>query len=91
LKELTNNEIQITDSYVTNLMLEYRAKLSNVNIELQKEVKNTDVLNLDETCIKLNGKQITLQGFANRNTTYLQPARKKCDEKIYTFLNDYNN
>ena len=91
MKELSNGEIEITNGYTTNLMLDYAKKLETINQQLQKDVKNTNILHFDETCVKLNGKLVTIQGYANDNTTYLTPTIKKCDTKIQTFLEDYQN
>jgi uncharacterized Zn-binding protein involved in type VI secretion len=71
--------------------LEYAKKLENINPKLQQDVKNTNILHFDETCVKLNGKQVAIQGYATSNTTYLIPATTKCNESIYTFLNSYHN
>jgi transposase-like protein len=90
VNELTNGEIKITDSYIANQLIEFSKKLSNVSKQLQNDVKQTDVIHLDETCMKLKGKQVTIQGYATQTTTYLTPSLTKCNTNIGIFLQDYH-
>lgn len=91
IKQLSKGEIEISDATIASISLECAQKLENINRELQHDVKNTDVLHFDETCVKLNGKLVTIQGYANSKTTYLMAANTKCNQTLYAFLSDYHN
>jgi hypothetical protein len=91
ISELTNSGLEISESYISNLNLKFVNNLSTAIQQIQEDVKDTNVLHFDETSVKVNGTQNAIQGYANKNTTYLFATKHKCDETIFIFLNNYRN
>lgn len=93
IEEISNKEIKIQPSTMVKWSNEFTKKSEERAKEILKNIINEKIVNVDETGVKIDGKQNWLHGITNKTGTYFVVTKKRNDKEKgpIGLLSDYNN
>lgn len=93
IEEISNKEIKIQPSTIVKWSNEFTKKSEERAKEILKNIISEKIVNVDETGVKINGKQNWLHGITNKTGTYFVVTKKRNDKEKgpIGLLSDYNN
>ena len=93
VSELSNKEINIKPSTMIKWANEFSDKSVKRTEEILKDIKNGKVIHVDETGLKIDGKQNWIHTITNDSGTYYVVTESRSDKEKgpIILLSDYNN
>lgn len=93
IEEISNKEIKIQPSTIVKWSNEFTKKSEERAKEILKNIISEKIVNVDETGVKIDGKQNWLHGITNKTGTYFVVTKKRNDKEKgpIGLLSDYNN
>lgn len=93
IEEISNKEIKIQPSTIVKWSNEFNEKSEERAKEILKNIISEKIVNVDETGVKIDGKQNWLHGITNKTGTYFVVTKKRNDKEKgpIGLLSDYNN
>lgn len=93
IEEISNKEIKIQPSTIVKWSNEFNEKSEERAKEILKNIISEKIVNVDETGVKIDGKQNWLHGITNKTGTYFVVTKKRNDNETgpIGLLSDYNN
>lgn len=86
ISEITNNKIRLSKGTIYNWNKNISDKLNESEyLKIQEELLNSLVLHVDETPIKINGKQYYLHSISNKTHTLQYVGKKRGENTIKEF------
>ena len=77
LNLVTNGLVNVSDGTIFNWNSDLSNHLKPVVANIQQNLLNTEILNVDETPIKINGKQMYIHNASNSEYTFQAPHKTK--------------
>lgn len=93
IEEISNKEIKIQPSTIVKWSNEFNEKSEERAKEILKNIISEKIVNVDETGVKIDGKQNWIHGITNKTGTYFVVTKKRNDKEKgpIGLLSDYNN
>lgn len=92
IEEISNKEIKIQPSTMVKWSNEFREKSEERAKEILKNITSGKIVNVDETGVKIDGKQNWIHGITNKSGTYFVVTEKRNDKEKgpIGLLSDYD-
>ena len=84
------SDIAIKESTLVNWNREFASKTRLYKEDILKDIKDKDVIHVDETSFKLNGKNIWMHDISNDEGTYILASSKRKADEVHTALYDHD-